>query len=700
MLPTAGFIPPPVVPLVPAAANAIVPTGGALVGAAAAAATGAKYGAALGPKGLLAGAVIGGAVGLLLAAPAPLAPGTLPALDPGLNDGDPSPQPHNPINTVPVPLGEAAPVGSPELQWRIRYLTQYHDPETVVCKDGRVLNAARDYVTRHTVTYTALGVSAITGEAVSTSACSGGDSYSNRVTVLGFALQTNDGEELRKVVEVTATGSPSGSTKWTSPKTVGATIENIERGGVTEPVPDELLIQQPEVKPRPSPVPIPSTAPPVPRRRTVPRPLFPDPAPAPDPMVVPSPDNPDAPPITIPKAPPAPPQEVPGPERDPLPERTPRTPRPVPPPLPIPRTPTVPEPTPDPQIFPAPGPAPGPRPVPNPNPSPDPGTTPGPNPVPQPVPTPITPGTPGPGPITTPITPEDPTAVDPETGLVPQPDPQPVPTPPGSHFPVSGGPAVTPGGARSDLSAIAAEVGRIEQKTARLQNGQGGPDLSDWLWLLPLLQDFFEGDIPGTTYDLQGVCESVSEGQEQPIAQFPVEPAKNLGAIINRLDVMQDIFQQHLAWRTPTCKGETPQGEWRTVHFISDEPNGAHGDRVLKRFRYRSLGGGALSDLIDHWSGFAWAAGPVIVKHRDAWWGTPQVWAASGDEGKRVIRHAAGEAGIDPDQVGRWEIGGTSNPRYGLPGTMRVNRKGGYWWITARDGPSERPIVGTAPLDL
>ena len=237
-------------------------------------------------------------------------------------------------------------------------------------------------------------------------------------------------------------------------------------------------------------------------------------------------------------------------------------------------------------------------------------------------------------------------------------------------------------------------MGRIEQKVARLGNNGGG--LADWLWLLPLLQDFFESDIPGTTYKLQGICEDVANGDPQPIAEFGVASAKNLGAIVNRLDTIDQMLQQHLAWKTPTCSTRPVlAGDWRTISFISDEVSPYGRARLRKRFRYRSTSSLGLGEVIDHWKDFVWQAGPVCVQHAGSSWGTPQCWAASVDEGKRVIRHAAGEAGIDPDQDGRWIVSGSDSARVGVPGTMRVNRKGGYYWITARDGSDGRPIVGT-----
>ena len=135
------------------------------------------------------------------------------------------------------------------------------------------------------------------------------------------------------------------------------------------------------------------------------------------------------------------------------------------------------------------------------------------------------------------------------------------------------------------------------------------------------------------------------------------------------------------------------EGDYRTITFISDENSPEGKSRLSKRFRYRSSSGVGLSGVVDHWRAFTWQAGAVCVSHKGSTLGAPQVWAATAEEGKRVIRHAAGEAGIDADQVGRWLVSGSVDPRYGMPGTMRVNTKGGYYWITSRLGPDQRPLV-------
>ncbi len=78
------------------------------------------------------------------------------------------------------------------------------------------------------------------------------------------------------------------------------------------------------------------------------------------------------------------------------------------------------------------------------------------------------------------------------------------------------------------------------------------------------------------------------------------------------------------------------------------------------------MSGLGLDAIVDHWKDFTFESGPVVVGHVGSSWGNPQVWASSEEEGKRVIRHAGGEAGIDPDQTGEWKIGSSDSARYGV----------------------------------
>ncbi len=211
--------------------------------------------------------------------------------------------------------------------------------------------------------------------------------------------------------------------------------------------------------------------------------------------------------------------------------------------------------------------------------------------------------------------------------------------------------------------------------------------------LYDALSDLYATPLPPANYKLLAPCEADSEGNRLEVeVQIPSLPTTI--ALATRIEALIPILQGQKDFKQPICPPVKPEGEFRTIGFISEEvsPNGK--SCLRKRLRYRSKSGLGLDSVIDWWKDFQFNAGPVTVKHRGSSWGTITVWAASADEGKRVIRHAAGEAGFDADQVGRWEISGSSSSRLGMPGTMKVNQTGGYYWITARDGSDNRPLVG------
>jgi len=705
--------------VIPIAANGIKATGGLLAGAAAAGKLGGIPAAARGLAALGALLPIAGAFAPLL--PIPIVfpepePNPVPGLDPGLNGPEPEPNPAIPpagLAPTVIPGREGDPVGT-EYEWTLSgFLVQY-TPARYRCNNNEQFDTATDQSTWFSFTGRGTELRIWSYPKVRWQVCgpANDDSQVDDGSIGGAQLFRNGKWEwliseglyrggilVNKFLHYKEPGQYRYE-QWT-----------INRDEIPVVLPDGLNGTPETIPAKPRPLPLPIKPLPAPEPEPAPIPL-PEPEPEPDPLVVPTPNTPDAPPITIPNTPPAVPQVppkpspfpnptepgvVPAPSPDPLPVPEPGIePGKIPLPTPIPGIPAIPEPSPNPNPLPAPGPQPqpepGPVPIPGPQPVPEPGTDPLPEPgitpLPTPIPVPI-PTQPGLAPQPSPIT-----GTQPDGDLAPRPTPSVPVTPPQNHFPVSGGPAITPGGVRQDLAAIAAEVGRIEQKTAQQLDNQ--KDIPWWLLgpLLEALGNLLEQDIPGTTYELTGVCEEVDGNGNQPTAQFPVAPAKNLGAIINRLDTIDQMLQQHLEYKTPTC-GKRPQlqGDFRTINFIADEPSGTHGDRPRKRFRYRSTSGASLGQVVDHWADFVWQAGPVCVQHADASWGTPQVWAASADEGKRVIRHAAREAGIDANQDGRWIVGGSTSPRVGLPGTMRVNTMGGYYWITARDGSAGRPIV-------
>lgn len=376
----------------------------------------------------------------------------------------------------------------------------------------------------------------------------------------------------------------------------------------------------------------------------------------------------------------------------------------------------VPEPIWEPAVEPRPGPEPLPEiaPVPEPRVKPMapplmPQAPPNVLPVPLPTPTPTIQPAPSPLPQTNPALvpnrPGTPRPTIPGTGtqqisnsgkLVPQPGELPSTTPTDAHFPVPGQKPVRSGGVRPTIDAIASEVGRIEQKSANIQQEVGSildhlGDLADIIELIEFIKSLFEKPFPEEEYVLNPVCESDAE---PTVVSIPEEMWAD--RLISYQTVVPQLLQAHLGYKTPTCRTRPQlQGDWRTIEFISDETSPHGRDRLRKRFRYRSMSGLGLGEIIDHWANFTWDAGPVCVQHSGASWGTPQVWASSIDEGKRVIRHAAGESGIDPDQVGQWTVSGSSSPRIGVSGTMRVRINKGTYCITARDGSENRPIVGT-----
>ncbi len=140
---------------------------------------------------------------------------------------------------------------------------------------------------------------------------------------------------------------------------------------------------------------------------------------------------------------------------------------------------------------------------------------------------------------------------------------------------------------------------------------------------------------------------------------------------------------------------ETPKvpldGDWISTRWVSDSPSANSNNYLRKLFRYRSKSTRTDDELQAYWSAFTWQAGSVCVRHTGAWWGDPQVWAASELEGQRVIRFAAGEAGIDPDQTGQWHASTSRSPRYGMSGRMRLQEPHGLPWVTRREGASSFP---------
>lgn len=213
--------------------------------------------------------------------------------------------------------------------------------------------------------------------------------------------------------------------------------------------------------------------------------------------------------------------------------------------------------------------------------------------------------------------------------------------------------------------------------------------------LSDLLAPTFASDI----YRMVSVCERDASGE--PISEaveVNIPALKAPEAQVARLDALVELLQAGKDFKQPICS-ERPEllGNWVTVRFESIE-NSPQGTRPLRKlFRYRSQSALDLGQIAAYWEDFTWNAGPVCVQHKNAWWGTPQCWAENADEGKRVIRFAGLEAGIDPDVLGEWVISGSVDPRFGQPGTMQVAKVEGLEWITSRQGPSGLPLLTVDP---
>lgn len=231
-----------------------------------------------------------------------------------------------------------------------------------------------------------------------------------------------------------------------------------------------------------------------------------------------------------------------------------------------------------------------------------------------------------------------------------------------------------------------------------------GPDGVPW-WLPPLvgattgallnqigrvMNDTFNYPMEPGGFDLVAPCDFDAEGENESRQwAFPKTP------LILRLHdhqvAMMEIMQQHLNWKTPTCNDNAKpplEGQWVTTRWKSTEKMAHSGRRLRKLFRYRTKSSRDLGQLSAYWAEFSWQSGDVCVIHKGAWWGTPQVWAESEAEGQRVIRFAAAEAGIDPDQVGEWTISSSRSPRYGMSGTMTIELYEGVPWISSRESAS------------
>jgi hypothetical protein len=247
---------------------------------------------------------------------------------------------------------------------------------------------------------------------------------------------------------------------------------------------------------------------------------------------------------------------------------------------------------------------------------------------------------------------------------------------------------------------MAKELGRLEQKMQLMLNpAMQGPD---WLKLLYDFLRAIQAMTSGTTYTLTEDCNPEQDPNYVPASWYfdaPGAPAFP-GVLMNRMDALAAMVDQSLRAQQKICPPVKPplQGEFVSVSFKSREASPGGKNLLRKYFRYRDLNAHPLETHISHWEHFEWNAGPVVVISKGLAWGTPQVWAASAVEGKRVIEHAAQVAGVDlNDPKHKWIVTHADDPRYGQTGRMRVDtRHGRFVRITKRPGPSGLP-TGAAP---
>ena len=206
------------------------------------------------------------------------------------------------------------------------------------------------------------------------------------------------------------------------------------------------------------------------------------------------------------------------------------------------------------------------------------------------------------------------------------------------------------------------------------------------------LEKLFETKYPANSREIYAACENKADGSPETFSvNFPEETFND--RVLTALDAIVDFQQQFFLWKTPICKDTpTPQtGDAVTINWISDERSLASGDFLRKLFTYFDHNNSTLEATVAHWRNFTWQAGPVIVSCVGTQLGKPQVWAASEEEAKRVINHAAAIAGIDTSGA-EWLVAAPKSSRYGQPGLMRVQRGvGGVLGITKRGGPSGFP---------
>ncbi len=196
--------------------------------------------------------------------------------------------------------------------------------------------------------------------------------------------------------------------------------------------------------------------------------------------------------------------------------------------------------------------------------------------------------------------------------------------------------------------------------------------------------------LSAVTYTLDAGCTYNQETEDFDTKfTYDVEATDDgIVGLARRMDALAWMINNSGLIPYTTCATTKPklEGEWVSTHWISDGASDNSKQPLRKLFRYRTKSDRTTKELRQHWKQLIWESGSVVVGHKGAWWGTPQVWALNEEEGKRVLRFAGGEAGLDPDLDGEWFVGSSRSPRIGMKGRMRLARREGDYWVSSRDG--------------
>ncbi len=162
-----------------------------------------------------------------------------------------------------------------------------------------------------------------------------------------------------------------------------------------------------------------------------------------------------------------------------------------------------------------------------------------------------------------------------EHGVLVPPAPLPVViTPTDHHFPVPGGLPVTGNGPQATVKAIAQELGRQEQKLARLLDpGPDGPgDGTDRQQLLEqrmqAITEFLTSITAAGEYAISSPCVLDEEGNRVEMAVQYSGALDSLGVISNKIDALAELLQVHKDLKQPICRQTPAQGQTVTVNFV------------------------------------------------------------------------------------------------------------------------------------